>query len=327
MNQLTSLITTSHIGNIVLLHYTIEYDSLADIVSSSILSSQPPAHKISFTADRFFDCEQITEATSSGSLFDEYTIIRLNFATKPNTLQQKSLIPILKSLDKNTFLLICCDKLTKTEQKSEWAKFITQNGIMLEISENQIVPIIKDLFNWQDLSITTDALNALINQNQGNISQLVQETKLLILSVTDNKTIDINKIQEITTTNAQYNIYQLSKSYLSGDLKESIKILDNLYQAPEDAILISWVIHEDIKRLLKIKNKLRTQNNIQNIIRELGLWGESVAKLPIAEKRLSYNQLIKIYHQLAELDMSIKGVKNHDLYLMLQQIIITLCNT
>lgn len=326
MNLLTSLLNPSaNLGRAVILHSSADYIPLSDIVNNSIAHKFNASHTLTFNADRFFDFAQITDVTSNGSLFDEHTFIRLNFGGKPNASQQKSLIQVLEQLDKNTFLLISCDKLTKTEQKSAWVKTVMTCGLILEIAESQVVTIVQDMFKWQNVTIAHDALNLLINQNQGNIAQLVQETKLLLLAIPNGQTVDINKIQELTTDNAQYNIYQLSKSYLSGNLDNSIKILNNLYQAPEDAILIAWVIHEDVKRLLKIKSKLRSQNNIQSIIRELGLWGESVQMLPVAEKRLSYNRLLSLYNDLATLDMSIKGVKGNDVGLHLTQIVKSFC--
>jgi DNA polymerase-3 subunit delta len=227
----------------------------------------------------------------------------------------------MNNLNQSIFPIITCDKLTKMELKGAWLK----TCVVYEIGENQVAAIAKNMFNKHEITINNDALSNLINRNQGNIVALVQDINLLILTVNKGEEITLNLLQQHTVDNAEYNIYQLSRSYLSGGLEESIKILNNIYTLPEDAILINWMLHEDVKRLLKIKNKLREHSNIDKIIRELGFWGESVNCLSVANKRLSYQQLIVIYGQLSTLDMTIKGVKSGDVLDVLKQIIQSFC--
>ncbi|HLX54091.1 MAG TPA: hypothetical protein VKR58_09115, partial [Aquella sp.] len=65
--------------------------------------------------------------------------------------------------------------------------------------------------------------------------------------------------------------------------------------------------------------------NIRQVMQEMRLWGESVDKLPLAEKRLKYNILIKIYDDLAQLDMSVKGVLELDVKLLLTTVVKSMC--
>lgn len=308
-------------GNSLLVHSSADDYPLADFILQQLKAKFENHYKQYFNADRFFNFTDIEDIVCSASLFDQPNYIQVSFKTKPNAEQQKQLIALQSKLDKNNFLVIVCDKLNKTDQNTKWFKEVSNSAITLGVSSFDAEFLITYLLGKHKLTITREAIATLITQNQGNFAQLLNETHKLTLAIQPENIIDVKQIANLTTDNAQYNIYQLSASYLAGDLAKSLKILDNLYQESGDAILIMWVLHEDIKRLLKIKSKLKTTPNIRQIMQEMRLWGESVDKLPLAEKRLSYSTLIKIYKDLATLDMAIKGVLNIDIKLLLVKIV------
>lgn len=325
-NNLTKVLTfETGMVHGILIHANTDDYPLADFVLQQLKTRLDNYHKQYFTADRFFNFSGVEDLINNISLFDQPNYIQVNFKTKPNAEQQKQLIALLDKLDEHNFLVIICDKLNKTDQNTKWFKEVANKSITLGISSFDAEFLISHLLGQHKLKINREAIQTLINQNEGNLSQLLNEANKLTLAVPNGQTIGVNEIAALTTDNAQYNIYQLSTSYLSGNLAKSIKILDNLYQDSSDAILIMWVLQEDIKRLLKIKNKLKTIPNIRQVMQEMRLWGESVDKLPLAEKRLNYRTLIEIYETLAQLDMSIKGVLHLDIKLLLTVVIKGMC--
>jgi DNA polymerase-3 subunit delta len=312
-------------GNSVLIHSNADDYPLADFVLQQLKKKLDNYHKQYFTADRFFNLSVIEDLINNISLFDQPNYIQINFKTKPGIEQQKQLIRLQDKLDRQNFLVIICDKLNKTDQNAKWFKEVANKAIALGISSFDAEFLISHLLGQHMLKLSREAIQTLINQNQGNLSQLLNEANKLTMSISQGQTIGVNEIAQLTTDNAQYNIYQLSTSYLSGNLAKRIKILDNLYQDTSDAILIMWVLQEDVKRLLKIKSKLKATPNIHQVMQEMRLWGESIDKLPLAEKRLKYSTLIKIYDDLAQLDMSVKGVLDLDVKLLLTKVIKTIC--
>ncbi|MCC2645860.1 MAG: holA [Burkholderiales bacterium] len=312
-------------GNLFFIHVSADDYPLADFVLEQFKTKLNNHYNQYFTADRFFNFSVVEDIINDSSLLDQPNYIQVNFKTKPNAEQQKQLINLQSRLNGQNFLIIICDKLNKTDQNSPWFREFARQAVITGVNTSDAEFLISHLFSSHKLTITHLALQNLINQNQGNLSQLFNEANKLVLAVPKGHLIDVNEIKNFTTDNAQYNIYQLSGKYLAGDLAKSIKILDNLYQEPGDAILIMWVLQEDVKRLLKIKSKMKTVPNIHHIIREMRLWGESVNQLPLAEKRLSYSSLIEIYDDLANLDMAIKGVLDINVKLLLIKIISRLC--
>ncbi|MFN8770121.1 MAG: DNA polymerase III subunit delta [Neisseriaceae bacterium] len=276
-----------------------------------------------FDIDRYFNFDQVLDIIRSPSLFDEINYIELNYKTKPKEEHQECFSKLYKDLSNSNTLVITCDLLNKNELKANWLKeFDTHSGNVIMLNESSIIPLINHILEQNSLSIAPDALKILISQNESNITQLLQELNTLILYYPSGTRIDYTDIQNNTNDNAKYNIYQLSNAYLSGNLETSISMLDNIYNKTEDAILINWIFSEDVKKLLKIKSKLRANSNINQCMREAGVWGDSTKFFPSALNRISYKSLINILKMLSQLDFMIKGVVDGDIKNQITKILI-----
>lgn len=307
--------------HIYLLHASPECYSHVMFSLKQLQKALTSAIKYQFQADRYFKFAEIDNILDNDSLFAEQNIIELNFKTKPTIAQENDLLKIMAKINENSYLFIMTEKLTTFS--SSWCKKINEIGSIIGLSEADTTVVIQNLLQEAKLTIDNTALNLLLELNLGNIPALMQEITRLTFLCAENHKITVADIE--STNNAEYNVYALSNAYLSGDLAKSNKILDNIYQEPGDAILISWMINEDVKKLLKIKARLKDGTNINTAISELRVWGDAVNNLKIASGRISYNTLLNVLDMLANLDMSIKGVQSTPPKIILQKTIETLC--
>ena len=315
----------ANLGGLGLIHFSNTDYPLARFAIEQIKSNFANYERHYFYIEKSFDFNEVKSILINGSLFNPNNYIELNFKGKPLVEQQNSLLEIFNLIDSSTFILIACDKLTVRELGTAFAKHVAANGFTLELTDDSTKIVVEFMLHQHGLQISNQALAVLLDQNQANLAQLMQEINKLILAIPHGITIGINEIELLTSDNAKYNIYQLSNSYLAGDLTTSIKILDSLFQNVEDAILINWMIVDDLKKLLKIKNQLRVTNNVRQAIRDLRLWGTTLDKLPLAEKRLSYKDIVELCQQSAKIDLAIKGVKTDDVKLILTGILTKIC--
>lgn len=278
-------------------------------------------NRYKFVADRYFSFAEIHQILGNNSLFAEKNLIEISYKTKPTVAQADELNNLLERVDADTFFIVTTDKLTSLT--SAWAKTFNQRGSIIGITEADTPTIIKHMITEAGLKINSAAQNLLTGLNQSNLAQLMQELNKLILLYPKGHEISVNDIQSFD--NSQYNIYQLSAAYLSGDLKQSLKILDNIYTEPADAILIMWVINDDVRKLIKLKAKLKDKMNINDAIGELKVWGVAINNLKTASARVQYPTLMQLLESLATLDMMIKGVLNGDVRLHLTEMLTTLC--
>ena len=316
--------SSAKIANIILLTAPTDCYALLDYVLGSLQQKTKSTDNHRFNADRFFQYTEIYNLITNGSLFHDITYIEINYKSKPTAEQQKELLNLLTKIEEHTYLVITTDKLTKPELNNIWVKTITKQGLVVNLSETDLPAIIHYELQQHELTINDNALEFLLQLNEGNINQLMQELKKLTLSFSPQHIINIEEIKQHTTDNTTYNIYQLNHAYLAGNLAKSISILDNIYQKPEDAILLQWLINEDLRKLIRIKSLLKQNFSFYQISQELKLRNSNLYQA--IERRISYAALINTLHLLAQLDLMVKGVINGEVKQQLIIIIRNLCN-
>ncbi len=322
-------LNTNNIPQLVLVSASIENSPIVMFALDYLKNKlNPPLNTQKFNADRHFNFELISQIISSKSLFDEVNYIEIHYKTKPTVEHIEILNEIYPKLSPENILVIATDKLNKRDFNTKWIKAIEDhNGIILNVDTECYPTIAQHIFKTAGITILPNVLNFLIEMNQGNSSQFMQEIHKLSLEFGSGTSITIDNIKNSSANNSQYNIYQLSNAYLSGDLVSSLKILENVFLAPEDAILINWIITEDTRKLLKTKARLKNNNNnLNQIIRDVGVWGDAIKHFPRAVSRLSYQQLLNIFELASELDFITKGISTNNIQQHLIKIITTLCD-
>lgn len=299
---------------------------LVDYTLNQIQTKLVQATRYKFNADRYFNYNEIKQILNSGSLFSDLTYIEINYKTKPTIEHQQELANIIENLDSNTTLLITTDKLNKKDYSAAWVKNISLKGVLLSLNEDDTNSIIKFRLKTAGLNISRRALEILQQLNQANVSQLLQVISHLTLLYPSGHEISEEDIRQHSIDNSQYNIYQLSQAYLAADLFQALKILDNIYQKTEDAILILWLLGDDIKKLIRLKARLKQKQTFSQIAEELRIWGNVSGLWQSTEQRLNYTTLVNLLDELANLDMTIKGIVKGDIRLQLINLITQLCH-
>ena len=285
------------------------------------------AHFQSFTADRYFDFAVIEDIMRSSSLFAEKNLLLVSFKTKPTLEQQKKLSILYGLLDENNYLILTCDKLDKKDLASDWLKYYDKAGLFFilngDISEART--FVKYRFGEYNFAIDEDALELLLELNQGNLTQLNQEINKLSLLFNAPYTITLEDAQLHLIDNSNYSIYALSEAYLLGNLTLTRKIFKNVCIANEEVILMSWNLGEDLRKLIKIKNLQKTEANFRTIAGAFRIWGNSIVAFEKAASRLSYVQILEYFDDLAKIDMAVKGIRQEDPILLLEKLLTDIC--
>jgi DNA polymerase-3 subunit delta len=298
---------------------------LVDYTLRHIQQKLQHSTRYKFIADRYFKYSEVRQIINNGNLFGDTTYIEISYKTKPTIEHQNELISIINTLDSHTTLIINTDKLNKKDYTAAWVKLIASVGWVLNVGEDDSNTIIRYQLQLANLSITKRALDCLGQLNQANTSQLLQTITHLTLLYPEGHEISEDDVKQNSIDSSQYNIYQLSHAYLEGDILLGLKILDNIYQKPEDAILILWLLADDVKKLIRLKASLKQKLSFSQIAEELRIWGNLLSLWQNAERRLNYATLVELLDDLANLDMMIKGVLNGNVQQQLTNLIIKLC--
>ncbi len=284
-------------------------------------------YRHSFTADRYFNLNEINDIIVSNSLFGDKNFIELSFKTKPNIEQARQLLAILPILDENNFLCISLEKLDKKDLAQEWFATLQSQASYININGDYAEGFAwaQYIFTKNGFSIDPEALETILNLNQNNFAQLYQEINKLCLLFGSPYHITLHDIKNNLLDNAQYNVFALSTAYLSGNLPMVKKIFANVCQSIDEAILVIWNLGEDLRKLIQIKGRVRQNSNFRSAIDGLRIWGEGINHFQAAHQRISYTQLLVYFDRLAQVDLTIKGVKSGDPLVLLENLIINIC--
>lgn len=324
MNQdnLSCFLSSESKANLIVISSPEDSYALTDYLITEFRPKDARNYK--FIADRYFDFKDVGEILNSGSLFDDKTYIEINYKTKPTATQQKELISIAQELSNSIYIIITTDKLAKTDYQAAWMKL--ESAWYININDSSATQIVKHILKANNLSINTDALNLLLELNAQNSNQLIQEINKLSLLFENGHQLSIEDIKTHALDNTLYNVYQLNNAYLSGNLKQAITILSNIHIKPEDAILILWLLNDDIKKLIRLKSKLQQKYKFSEVSYELKIWSTNSHLYQNALGRLSYSLLVSILDDIATLDMAIKGLIDRDVRVQLINILTKLCS-
>lgn len=314
VHSLTSLVIT----------LSAEYESLGNYVEEYLIASLNEINKTIFYADRYFSFDSVKEIFVSSSLFGGDNLVIVKFKTKPTVEQSKQLIELMNLANVENRLFLICDKLDKKDLAGSWVGLFDEVlAISGDISESRVW--VNHMLKASELTISDAAFELLLNLNQNNYTQLRQEVNKFTFLYPAGYDINYQDAMEQLTDNAQFNVFALSNAYLVGDLELSTKIFNNVCVDSENIILLIWLIAEDLRKLIQIKNAVKNGQSVQSVMPALRIWGDAVSSFQIANQRISYTLLLELLNEVAQVDIAVKGLSTEKPMFLLEKIIAKFC--
>ena len=122
------------------------------------------------------------------------------------------------------------------------------------------------------------------------------------------KNIDIEDVQKLSNLAENYSVFELTDNYLAKNLKKVSRILNENNYNSEDCILILRTILNKSKRLLKLKNELNKNKNIDLVLSSFRppiFWKEKeIVKKQIQSR--SNEEVKKIIYKINDLERIVK---------------------
>ena len=126
--------------------------------------------------------------------------------------------------------------------------------------------VINNFLNNHKLSLSQEIKNILIERSNGDRINLKNElSKLKNLSITKKK-LSIDDVTKLSNLAENYSVFELSDNYLAKNSKKVSNILNENNYSSEDCILIIRTILNKSKRLLKIREEVDNNENIDQVL-------------------------------------------------------------
>ena len=240
----------------------------------------------------------------SGSLFGNKKIITIFEATDKII---KKISNVFDKSPENVLVIIFSGIL---EKKSKLRNFFEKSKETICIpcyldSEKDLEIIAQSEFRKNNISLSRDAINLLIEKSNSDRNNLRNEIEKIKSYSLNKKNLELNEIKSLINFSGDYKSDILVNECLCGNISQYKKIISELYVNTVSQILLLRILSNKAQRLLKIKEQKNKSNNLDNLINDAKpsiFWKEK----PLVKKQLSL-------WSLNELKKIISGINNTEL--------------
>ena len=217
---------------------------------------------------------------------------------------------ILERGKSETKIIIKCHSL---EKKSKLRKLFEKEGDIIctpvyEDDNRSLNSIIQIFLKENKFNLSQEIKNILIERSKGDRINLRNELiKLKNLSLSK-KILSIDDVDKLSNLAENYSVFELSDNYLAKNSKKVSNILNENNYSSEDCILIIRTILSKSKRLLKIRNQIDNNSNIDQAISNIKppiFWKEK----DIVKKQVqswSTDEVKEMIYKVNDLEASVK---------------------
>ena len=140
------------------------------------------------------------------------------------------------------------------------------NVFIYEDNIQTLSTIARDFFKLNKIPISQETINLLIERSRGNRGNLKNELNKIESYTKTHKNINSEEILKLTNLAENYEVSELLDNCLSKNSKKTINILNENNFSIEDCIFIIRSFSIKLKRLNKIHNDYKKNNNLDSII-------------------------------------------------------------
>ena len=175
---------------------------------------------------------------------------------------------IIEAKTKDVVLILLAKKLDK---KSKLRNFFEKEKKVIIVPNYQDTPqtlmiIAKKILGENQLNISQEHINFIIERSQGDRINLKNELKKIINFCRDKKKIEFNDILRLTNLSENYDASELVDNCLVKNKKKTLNILNENIPSTEDNILILKTFLYKLKRLRKLRLSFEEENDIEKTI-------------------------------------------------------------
>ena len=241
-------------------------EGLQDEILIQNFTSKFESHLIKYEENEFIsNFDSLLEEFLNFSLFGESKIFIISRASEKIC----KYIEVLLEKKIKDIKIIC--KSGPLEKRSKLRNFFEKDKNLIitpfyEDDVKSLTPIIMDFLSKNNIKLSRESINLLINRSSGSRNSLkIELDKILNYSFT-NKNIHIDNLKKLTNLAENYAVNELADHYLSKNTKGIAKILNENNYSDEDCILILRTILNRSKRLLRIIEKLNPSVDLDEVI-------------------------------------------------------------
>lgn len=284
---------------------------------------QGAQERASFTVERYFNWQQISQFLQSFSLFAEKRILEINIPTgKPGVDGAKALQQLATQTVEDTTIIITLPAPDRDMTNSGWYEALSQQGVLLvqnQVPLAQLPDWIGQRLALQQQSADESSRRFIAEQVEGNLLAAHQEIQKLGLLYPPGPLSD-EAIRQCVLNVARFDVSQLGEAMLQGDPARTLRIIEGLREEGETAVAVMNPLIWLFRPLLQVRLAMQQGQSAQTAMTQARLFGDRQLLVKRALDLLPHKPVEAAVQKLAEIDRIAKGVGQGDAWLELSRL-------
>ena len=267
-----------------------------------------------------FDWSGLLGSARSMSLFGDRQLVEIRIPSgKPGKDGGDALQRYCARLADDVLTLVQLPKLDRAQQQSAWFTALDAAGATVRVDaiERAALPrwIAERLAaQGQRVAAGSDGERALAffaDCVEGNLLAAHQEIQKLALLHPPGE-LGVEAIESAVLDVARYDVYRLGETILDGRIPRVLRMLEGLEAEGAAAVLVHWMLAEDIRGLKRVKDALTAGKPLPLALREARVWGHKERLFERAIVLLDDATLAELLLAAQACDGIVKGLRHPD---------------
>ena len=213
-------------------------------------------------------------------------------------------------------VIVTLPRLDRTARASGWFTALESHGVAVQIDavERQQLPQwIAQRLRAQGQQVAAGAegehaLRFFADRVEGNLLAAHQEIQKLALLYPEGE-LGAAQIESAVLNVARYDAFKLGEAVLAGQVERVERMLDGLEAEGESAVLVHYVLAEDIRALARVRQSMDGGKPLPMALREQRVWGLRERLFERVVPRLDGRALARLVHAAHVVDGIVKGIR------------------
>ncbi len=316
----------AHLGRGLKPLYTIHGDEpllaqeAADAIRAAAKVAGYSERKVFTVSGAHFDWSGVLGAAQAMSLFAERQLIEIRIPSgKPGKDGSEALQRYCDLLPDDVLTLVQLPKLDFQQQKAAWFNALDGSGVTLRVEtlDRRLLPAwLAQRLARQGQQVRTGeegvrTLAFFADRIEGNLLAAHQELQKLALLHPAGE-LGFEQIEAAVLNVARYDIAKLTEALWTGQVARTLRMLDGLQAEGEAAVLVHWMLAEDLRALGRARAALDDGKPIPMALKEARVWGVKEKLFERVLPMLADHQLAHLLESASICDGIVKGLKHPD---------------
>lgn len=289
-------------------------DRISKLIENTVLDESERDFGLNVVYGRDVTVDQILALAKEYPAFGPYKVVIVREAQHIREIEKSDYLKAYLKKPVETTILVFDYKYKKIDKRTEFAKLVAKNGVLLVSSpkrDYEIPDYIEKALQAKGFRVSPET-KMLLAENLGtNLSKIENEINKLLLNVEKGAEITPAIVEENIGISKEYNIFELQRALGKRDILRVNKIINYFGANPREypAIMQIVMIYTYFRKIFHF-HFLKNKGNQNHVAAEIGVPPFFVREYSAAARIYNPKKLRQIFALLREYDQKAKGVES-----------------